>query len=68
MCPAFRGRAVTPAVFDASGRVMGALGVSAPAGRAEALQERAVEAVVREADAMTRRLGGTRTRSAALEA
>lgn len=55
-------------VFDASGQVVGALGVSVPAGRAEALQERAVEAVVREADAMTRRLGGTRTRSAALEA
>lgn len=55
-------------VFDASGQVVGALGVSIPAARAEELHDRAIEAVVREADTMTRRLGGSASRKTTLEA
>ncbi|MCT7293637.1 IclR family transcriptional regulator (plasmid) [Rhodococcus pyridinivorans] len=55
-------------VFDASGQVVGALGVSIPAARADEAQDRAIEAVVREADAMTRRLGGSVSHRTTLEA
>ncbi|GAA5061181.1 IclR family transcriptional regulator [Nocardia callitridis] len=55
-------------VFDASAQVVGALGVTIPASRPDELRERAIGAVVREADAMTRRLGGPRRRVLQLEA
>jgi DNA-binding IclR family transcriptional regulator len=45
------------AVFDATGRPVGALGVSIPAARTDAIKEKAIAAVVREAADMSRMLG-----------
>lgn len=44
-------------VFDATGKPVGALGVSIPAARAEAIKDKAIAAVVREAAEMSRVLG-----------
>ncbi len=44
-------------VFDATGDVVGAIGVSIPTTRAEEIRDRVVEAVLQEAEAMSTRLG-----------
>lgn len=44
-------------VFDATGEPVGALGVSIPTARADEIRDTVVEAVLREADAMSARLG-----------
>ncbi|OLT11044.1 hypothetical protein BJF79_24850 [Actinomadura sp. CNU-125] len=44
-------------VFDATGDVVGALGVSIPTARAEEISDRVVAGVLQEADAMSTRLG-----------
>ncbi|MFS8198380.1 IclR family transcriptional regulator [Streptomyces sp. CWNU-52B] len=49
---------VAAAVFDATGQPVGALGVSIPVSRIEECEQAAIEAVMREANALTKEMGG----------